>query len=404
MKKHVILKPLIHHGRECISIYFEHDPTINNLIRKQAGAKWSNTQKAWWIPMSKEHYNKLFFALKGRAELEYSALHDYLSERKRKNIPAQQINNLPAKSINKVPEKIRQEEVIIAKSKKIDPVNAHILPAMKQKLKLKAYSASTIKTYLNEMSQLLQTIKNIPADELTPEHLSRYFVYCFEKLRLTENTLHSRINALKFYYEQVLGREKFFWEIPRPKKHLQLPKVLNKEEIASLIRSIQNIKHKTMIMLGYSCGLRVSEIIGLKVADLDENRRMLFVRKAKGKKDRVISLSPAMLVMLREYLNKYEPKNYFFEGQQPESAYSVRSLESIIHAAKQKAGIKKDGSMHMLRHSFATHLLDKGTDVVFIQKLLGHNDIKTTLRYLHVTNKDILNILSPIEDIKDMIG
>jgi integrase/recombinase XerD len=211
------------------------------------------------------------------------------------------------------------------------------------------------------------------------------------------------MNAMKFYYEQVLGRQKFFWEIPRPKKYKQLPKVLSKEEIACLLRVIENLKHKTMLMLGYGCGLRVSEITGLKLTDLDEDRRLLYVRRGKGKKDRVISLSPALLVMVREYIKKYEPTHYLFEGQRKGSAYSVRSLEAIVHAAKAKAGIKKAGSMHMLRHSFATHLLDKGTDVVFIQKLLGHNDIKTTLRYLHVTNKDILNILSPIEDIKDLI-
>ena len=192
--------------------------------------------------------------------------------------------------------------------------------------------------------------------------------------------------------------------IPRPKKSYQLPKVLSKEEIAALLKAIENVKHKTMIMLGYSCGLRVSEITGLEIKDIDENRKLLLIRRGKGKKDRVISLSPVMLVMLREYKNKYKPKHFLFEGQYEGASYSIRSLEAIIHAAKAKAGIKKDGSMHMLRHSFATHLLDKGTDVVFIQKLLGHNDIKTTLRYLHVTNKDVLNILSPIEDIKDMLG
>ena len=227
--------------------------------------------------------------------------------------------------------------------------------------------------------------------------------YCAATLKLTENTLHSRINALKFYYEQVLSRPRFFWEIPRPKKPIQLPKVLSKEEIALLLRAIGNLKHKTMLMLGYGCGLRVSEITGLRLTDIDEDRRLLIIRKGKGKKDRVISLSPAMLIMLRNYREKYKPADYLFEGQRAGSSYSVRSLESIIHAAKEKAGIKKAGSMHMLRHSFATHLLDKGTDVVFIQKLLGHNDIKTTLRYLHITNKDILNILSPLEDIKDLI-
>lgn len=170
-----------------------------------------------------------------------------------------------------------------------------------------------------------------------------------------------------------------------------------------LIKAIGNIKHKTMIMLGYGCGLRVSEITGLEVKDFDEDRRTLFIRRAKGKKDRVVSLGPVMLVMLREYRNQYKPERYLFEGQYKATAYSSRSLESIIKTAKEKASISKSGSMHMLRHSFATHLLEKGTDVVFIQKILGHNDIKTTLRYLHVTNKDLVNILSPLEDLKDFL-
>lgn len=237
---------------------------------------------------------------------------------------------------------------------------------------------------------------------MQPQHLQRYILYCMQK-GLTENSIHSRMNALKFYYKQVLHREKMFFNIPRPKKPLQLPKVLNKEEIAAIIKAIQNLKHKTMIMLGYGCGLRVSEITALHINDIDGKRRLLFVRRAKGKKDRIISLSPALLVMLREYYKQYKPKKFLFEGATESATYSIRSLEAIIQTAKQKAGITKSGSMHMLRHSFATHLLDKGTDVVLIQKLLGHNDIKTTLRYLHVTNKDLLNILSPIEDITGLL-
>jgi site-specific recombinase XerD len=279
-----------------------------------------------------------------------------------------------------------------------------VIPETTKHLHLKGYSPSTIRTYTNELSIFLKTIKDYAADDFTSKRIKDYLSYCAGTLKLSENTLHSRMNALKFYYEQVLGRPHFFWQIPRPKKASQLPKVLSKEEIALLLRAVDNCKHKTMLMLGYSCGLRVSEITALRVADLDENRKLLFVRRGKGKKDRIISLSPVMLVMLRDYIAKYKPVNYLFEGQSSDSRYSIRSLEAIIHVAKQKAGIKKAGSMHMLRHSFATHLLDKGTDVVFIQRLLGHNDIKTTLRYLHVTNKNILNILSPLEDIKDLIG
>lgn len=400
--KQVKLKPLIKEGEECIGIYFERDPVIQNIIQHMAGARWSKSKKCWWIPLTRERYNKLANALKDEAKMEQEALKQYLENKK--NLSKEVgVVPLPVSQIIVQSNHIIDKKNLNYKKSRIHQINAHVLPAMHQQLKLKAYSQSTIKTYLGEMAQLLNILNNIPADDLIPEHLKRYLVYCLEKLKLTENTMHSRINALKFYYEQVLKKDRFFWEIPRPKKHFQLPKVLNKEEIASILRAIKNIKHKTMIMLGYSCGLRVSEITALRVTDLDEGRRLIFIRKAKGKKDRIVSLSPVMLVMLREYLRRFEPGEFFFEGMHPGQQYSIRSLESIIQEAKRKVGIKKSGSMHMLRHSFATHLLDKGTDVVFIQKLLGHNSIKTTLRYLHVTNKDILTILSPIEDIKDLL-
>jgi site-specific recombinase XerD len=406
MEKQVVLKPLYHRSQESIGIYFGNDATLNNIVRQLPAVKWSQTNKCWYLPLSRLYYDKLYTALNGKALIKKDALHRYLTEKKKKEetiaapLPVITASSKQLTALLRHPADSRT----LYNPVNIYSVNAHVLPQMQQQLKLKAYSSSTIKTYLGEMAQLLNLLKGIPADELKPEHLKRYLVHCHEKLKLTENTLHSRINAMKFYYEQILGKEKFFWEIPRPKKPYQLPKVLSKEEIAGLLKVIENVKHKTMILLGYGCGLRVSEITGLLVSDIDENRRLLFIRRGKGKKDRVVSLSPVVLIILREYKNKYQPQRYLFEGQEPGTAYSIRSLEMIIHKAKEKAGIKKAGSMHMLRHSFATHLLDKGTDVTFIQKLLGHNDIKTTLRYLHVTNKDILNILSPIEDIKDLIG
>jgi len=402
LMKQVTLRPIDHYGEDCIGIFFERDPVIQNIVQKIAGGKWSKTKKCWWIPLNKESHARLLEVLKEEAKIDQEDLRQYLVYKKKSannKVPIP----MPVATILKKEDHLIGRDFRNYKKSKIHEVNAHVLPAMHQQLKLKAYSLSTIRTYLGEMAQLLNILNRIPADELSPDHLKRYLVYCIEKLKLTENTIHSRINALKFYYEQVLRKDKFFWEIPRPKKPIQLPRVLNKDEIAGILRAIKNLKHKTMIMLGYSCGLRVSEITGLKVTDLDEGRRLIFIRRAKGKKDRVVSLSPVMLIMLREYLTRYQPKEFIFEGQHPGKQYSIRSLENIIQEAKIRAGIKKAGSMHMLRHSFATHLLDKGTDVVFIQKLLGHNNIKTTLRYLHVTNKDILTILSPIEDIKDLL-
>jgi integrase/recombinase XerD len=408
--KQVILKPLYHHGQECIGVYFENYSLLNGIVRKLAGAKWSQTNKCWYVPLSKENYNNLFLALKGKAEIEQSALYQYLVDRKKKSVVPKPASYSAGQSLQttlqkNIPVQINslKKQSVAHNNSVIHTANAHIIPALQQTLVLKSYSPSTIKTYINEVGVFLRTIRHHPADKFSIERIKGYLQYCAEKLKLTENTLHSRMNALKFYYEQVLKREKFFWDIPRPKKATQLPKILSKEEMIRLLKAIENIKHKTMIMLGYACGLRVSEITALETKDLDEDRRLLLIRKAKGKKDRIVSLSPVMLVMLRDYQSKYKPEKYLFEGQYKGTAYSTRSLELIIKAAKDKAGISKTGSMHMLRHSFATHLLEKGTDVVFIQKLLGHNDLKTTLRYLHVTNKDLVNILSPIEDIKDFL-
>lgn len=399
----VILKPLHHRSIECIGIYFKKNALIQSLIQKQAGAKWSKTKSCWYLSCTGENYFLLKNVLENKAELEIDALRKFLLEKKQGNKLIAHPTKSQASELKKVS---IQKTVPVQQIKLAHPIskeNSDALQKFKQMLALKSYSPSTIRTYTNEFVQFLHTIKEKPASEFTTTRIKDYMQYCAEKLKLSENTLHSKINALKFYYEQVLGREKFFWDIPRPKKQEILPKVISKERIADLINSIENLKHRTIIMLTYACGLRVSEVVSLKVKHIDGQRKAIFIEKAKGKKDRVVSLSPNMLIMLREYYKQYQPKDYLFEGQFENEHLSERSMQQVIQKAKTKAGIKQDGSMHMLRHSFATHLLDKGIDVVFIQKLLGHNNIKTTLRYLHVTNKDLVHILSPLADIESLL-
>ena len=219
--------------------------------------------------------------------------------------------------------------------------------------------------------QFLQAIKNVPASDFTVQRLKDYLQYCHEKLHLKENTLHSRMNALKFYFEKVLNSEKFFWEIPRPKKQIQLPNFFNQDEIAAIINIVQNKKHKVMLMLAYNAGLRVSEVVSLKTYQID-SRRMTYKPAKNG---------------------------YLFEGSAKGTPYSTRSLQEVLQTAKKKAGIMKPGSIHSLRHSFATHLIERGTDVTIIKKLLGHNDLKTTLRFLHTSNSDLLKIVSPLDNL-----
>jgi len=199
----------------------------------------------------------------------------------------------------------------------------------------------------------------------------------------------------------VLGKEKFFWEIPRPKKPLLLPKVLGENELGKLFSALANVKHKAILFTAYSAGLRVSEVAALKIKDVDSDRMQILVARAKGKKDRYVTLSLVLLDILRSYIKKYKPKPavYLFESEQTGTAYPTRTIQRIFQLAKEKAGIKKEVGIHSLRHSFATHLLEKGTDIKYIKDILGHFDIKTTERYLHVSKKELVNIVSPLDDL-----
>ena len=399
----VRLAPLELRGQELIGIYFENHGSLNVLLRKIKITRWSQTHKCWYVPLSRDCYKLVCEALQGKAELDSRALKTFLEKRKSEQGAAVPV--VPTKGLVRNPglrvEKISQANERSNQVNRIGAANAHVLPAMKEWLVLKAYSSSTIRTYLNEMTQLLVLLKEIPADDLNPAQLRRYLVYCFEKMGLQENTLHSRINALKFYYEQVLGREKFFWEIPRPKKRLILPKVLSVDELARLFNSLKNLKHKAMLFTAYSAGLRVSEIAGLKLAHIDSSRMQILVENAKGKKDRYVPLSPVLLDILRAYIKMYKPgpKVWLFESEQTGMGYPVRTIQRIFQLAKEKSRLRKDVGIHSLRHSFATHLLEKGTDIRYIKDLLGHFNIKTTERYLHVKKEQLVNIISPLDDL-----
>ena len=282
---------------------------------------------------------------------------------------------------------------------KIHPVNIAELKRMHEALLLKAYSKSTIKTYCKEFAQLLYILKDMPVHSLTPERLRSYFLYCAKTLKLSENIIHSRINAVKFYFEQVLHREKVtFAEIPRPKKKSLLPKVISKKDIAKLFAQVDNLKHLVMLKLCYGMGLRVSEIVNLKVSNIDSNRMAVHIEAAKGKKDRYVTLPASILEELRIYYSNYRQKVYLFEGQYG-GQYSIRSVQAVFKTAMRKAKINKSVGIHGLRHSYATHLLECGTDMIFIQKLLGHRDIKTTEIYAKVSNRQLSKIKSPLDDL-----
>jgi len=391
----VELKGIFHKKKEWIGLQFEKNHRVQNIIKTLPEWRYSDTNKMWLVPFSKESCSLVINKLQPLAKIETAPLKEYLLHKKNVITQTQIVKQLPHQ------QQMQLQAAVLPDDTRIHAVNKPILRKIQQHLQLKGYSISTRRTYLNEIAQFLQTIKANPAADFTPQRIMDYLQYCYTTLKLSENTLHSRMNALKYYYEKVLGKEKFFWEIPRAKKPFQLPNVLAEQEIVRLFNAITNLKHKAILFTAYSAGLRVSEVVTLKIADIDSHRMQIKIESAKGKKDRMVNLSPVLLDILRQYIKKTNPQPivYIFESEIMGEAYSSRSAQKVFQRAKEKAGIAKNVSFHSLRHSFATHLLEKGIDIRYIKDILGHFSIKTTQRYTHVKKDQLINITSPLDDL-----
>lgn len=269
---------------------------------------------------------------------------------------------------------------------------------MLQKLTLKKYSPNTIKTYVHMFKQFLEYIYPMSLHQVTTAHITHYHKELVTKHGISSSYQNQSINAIKFYIEKVLNLPKVTYDFNRPRKAKTLPKVLSIEEVSFILDATHNIKHKTILSTIYGCGLRISECINLKIEDIDSSNMRVWVRNAKGKKDRITLLSPSLLEQLRAYYKIYRPKEWLFEGVNGKQ-YSVSSIRQVFNRSKKKAGVNIPATVHSLRHSFATHLLDAGTNLRYIQKLLGHNSSRTTEIYTHVTTENLINIESPFEKI-----
>ena len=272
-----------------------------------------------------------------------------------------------------------------------------ILEQYRNSLIQKRYSKNTISIYCNYFEDFCDYFKNAELQNIIPEQINTYILNLIETKNVSISQQNQRINAIKFYYEKILGQKKQYYDIHRPKKEHKLPKVLSKTEVKRILNSSNNVKHKSILVLIYSAVLRRSELIDLKISDVDSERMVINIRGGKGKKDRITLLSKNTLTLLRDYYKQFKPHNYLFEGQNGEK-YSATSIANILKKAARKAGINKNVTPHMLRHSFATHLLEQGTDLRYIQELLGHNSSKTTEIYTHVSKKAIDKICNPIDE------
>jgi len=340
---------ITHRKEKRIAVYFEKDAELINRIKQLEGSRWSQTLGVWHLPDTEE--NRIRFKL-------FTHTH---------TIPS--------------------SEGIVQIEK------------FKQWMRSKRYSESTITTYSEALKSFLFFHREKPISEITNEDLIVYNnVYILEK-NLSASYQNQMVNAIKLFFKTIRDTKIDIDKIHRPKREKVLPNVLSKEEVKSILNAHSNIKHKTMLSLIYSCGLRCGELLALQPVHIDSKRNIVLIKNAKGKKDRIAPLSPKILNMLREYYKVYQPSTYLFEGQIKGEPYDARSLQLILKQALQKTGIVKPATLHWLRHSFATHLLESGTDLRYIQELLGHNSSKTTEIYTHVSTKSIQQIKSPFDDL-----
>ena len=271
------------------------------------------------------------------------------------------------------------------------------LQNIKKILIVGGYSNSTVKTYIACLTYFKKYFYKIEIDQLTKDDIIEYLFYLI-KNNYSKSTQNQHINAIKFYFEKCLGKKREYYLIERPRKEKKLPTVKSKNEIQLLFGNTHNLKHLTILAVIYSCGLRISELINISLNDIDNNRMIIHIRKGKGNKDRQVQLTNQVLELLRMYYKKYLPVNYLIVGQNG-GKYSTTSIQKIIKKSALKARIYKKVTPHTLRHSFATHLLENGTDIRFIQKILGHIDIKTTQIYTHVSNAQLKNIQNPSDSL-----
>lgn len=266
-------------------------------------------------------------------------------------------------------------------------------------LKSKRYSPSTVKTYLDALKVFLHFFRAKQVSLITNDDIVDFTNQRILNRGLSPSYQNQFVNAVKLFFTVIDERKIEIDKIHRPRREKLLPNVLSKKEVKSILEVHSNIKHRTMLSLIYSCGLRRGELIRLKPADIDANRNIIIIRQAKGKKDRIVPLSPKILELLRSYYQFYKPKVWLFEGQTEAMPYDERSLSNVLKLAVQKCGINKPVSLHWLRHSYATHLLEAGTDLRYIQEILGHNSSRTTEIYTHVSTQSIQHVKSPYDDL-----
>lgn len=267
---------------------------------------------------------------------------------------------------------------------------------MEKELTLRGYSPRTVKAYVHAVRGFVKYHKR-PAEQMGVTEARAYLLYLIREKQVASSSTIQVVCALRFFYTKVLKLSFDLEDLPFQKRRRTLPSVLTEKEIVALLEAESNVKHRAILMTLYSGGLRLQEVVQLRPKDIDSAGMRIHIRNGKGGKARYVMLSFILLDALRDYFKRYKPKNWLFYGQTPDQPINPRSVQRMIHKAAAAAGIRKRVTPHVLRHSFATHLLDRGTNLRYIQELLGHRSIKTTMTYTHVSRRALTEVVSPLD-------
>ena len=386
--KNIIVERVILDGGNRIALRFPYDQELNGVVKKLPDAQWSSDMKYWHISESSDIVSVLLRTFQGKADIDYSALKLNLAETIR----------------------LRKEEKKIETSGRVKISSSAELPALSEKgeadiarykrwMEANRYPDSTIQTYTSMMAKFLRFMSPKEAPECTSDDLIRMINEYILPNSLSYSFQNQMISSVKKFYGNIYKSVIDPGKLDRPRSRHRLPNVLSKEDVKKILTALANEKHRVMLSLIYACGLRRSELLELIPSDIERGRMLLRIRQSKGFKDRIVPLSEKTIGMLNSYIEHYKPIRYLFEGQWPGEPYSASSLEKVLKNACKRAGLRKEVSLHWLRHSYATHLLESGTDITFIQELLGHKSSRTTEIYLHITTKSLQKIRSPFDDL-----
>ena len=380
METVIHIQELQHKAEWRYVLFYDYSITLNNLMRNLPNATYSATHKTWHFPLNEESKTML-------QNLAKQYPHILLKKKVQPPTP------LLDKAMHKtVVDTVKQPKALSSQ-------HLQKLADFKKWMHSKRYSQSSIDTYSEALKIFWLYFETKEVNAITNDDVIEFNNDYILKNNLSASYQNQVVNAIKLFYRTQYDKLLNPDVVHRPRREHKLPNVLSKEEIKLILQAHGNIKHKTMLSLIYSCGLRCGELINLKIGDIDSKRKLVLIKQSKGKKDRIAPLSEKILELLREYYKAYKPKLFLFEGQNGNGKYDERSLQNVLKQSLTKCHINKSVTLHWLRHSYATHLLEAGTDLRYIQEILGHSSSRTTEIYTHVSTKSLQNIVSPFDSL-----